>query len=155
MNAPHFSRTDHLMRWFLLYFILHTSVWAETGFGNGSHYNFQELQITLTHYEVARSQPVVFVHFQVKNPEREDKTCTWKDLITLIAADGSRISSNYDALVDLGNGPTRTTGPFTVRGRQRVKISVPFLVRAEDFPARLELPDGRQSAPFAPRRTHR
>lgn len=139
------------MRWFLWLLIFCSTVHANPRFDNGTSYLWEGFEVRLTHFELARKEPVVFVHFQVKNFSSEDKICHWKELVTLVEAGGDRLSSNYDALVDLGNGLTRTVGPFTVPARRRVKISVPFLLQRENLPAVLELPDGRRSAPLLPR----
>ena len=140
------------MRWFLLLTLyFSTTVHAVPTFGNGANFTHESLQVTLTHYEAAKRQPILFVHFEVKNPESEPKICAWKELVTLVRADGSRLTSNYDALVDLGTGATRTVGPFTLAARRKAKVAVPFLLAPDDLPANLELPDGRQS-PIIPAR---
>lgn len=143
------------MRRFLFLALCCTAVYAAPTFGNGAEFTLEELEVTLTHYEVAKNQPVIFAHFQVKNPTSEPKTCSWKDLVSLVRTDGSQFQSNYDALVDLGTGATRTVGPFTLPPRRKARVAVPFLLGDNDLPARLELADGRQSALIPARRKRR
>lgn len=130
----------------LLVFLLLTSfAIADEALKPGSQLITQGLELTLTHYEVARSQPVVFVHFEVRNSSTEPLTCDWRDLVYLIEADGNKRSSNYDALVDLGHGLTRTAGPFPLAAKRRAKLAVPFLLSDDSLPGVLELVDGRRS----------
>ena len=71
------------MRRYLLLALCCTAVYAAPNFGNGAVFTLEELEVTITHYEVAKNRPVIFAHFQVKNPTSEPKTCSWKDLVSL------------------------------------------------------------------------
>ncbi len=129
----------------LVFLFLTLFALAEETLKPGSRFTAQGLELTMTHYEVARNQPVVFVHFEVRNSSTEPLTCDWRDLVYLIEADGNKKSSNYDALVDLGHGLTRTAGPFPLAAKRRAKIAVPFLLSGDSLPGVLELVDGRRS----------
>ncbi len=99
----------------------------------------------MVNWEQPRGKNLIVVHFEVKNPTREEHRCDWRELIWLVHESGNRMSTNYDVLVDSGTGLTRASGPFLVPKRRRIKFSVPFFIAESDLPARLVLVDGRQS----------
>lgn len=111
--------------------------------------NVDGLEVLMRNWDLAKSRKILFVHFVIRNREKVDRRCDWKELAWLIRPDGRVQSSNYDALVDSGTGFTRATGPVLVpRGGRRIKISVPFLLNETDLPARIRLPNGSESPTF-------
>lgn len=119
---------------------------AEEGFGNNVSYPMEPFQVRMINWELTRGKKHLLVHFEVKNPTGEEHRCDWQQLIFLRRQDDSTMNSNYDALVDMGGGLTRTVGPFLMKKRSKVRVTVPFFLGQGDLPGRLELPDGRTSA---------
>lgn len=107
---------------------------------------FQQTRVEILNWELTRDKKWLLVHAKLTSLSSAPLRFPWRDLITLEGADGSSYSPNYDALVDRnGGGLTRTVGDFQIDPRDRVRISVPFIVSPEELPARLKLPDGRLS----------
>jgi hypothetical protein len=121
---------------------------AETEPGWVSHVSYQAgpLHVTLLNHEQPRGKPFLIVHFEVRNEGPEQTRCDWSGLVTLRRQDGTTMSPNYDALVDSGTGPTRTSGPFPIPRKRKARVSVLFVLGPQDLPGYLVLPDGRRSA---------
>lgn len=136
------------MRWlsFLFLLLLCADVQAEPGFVSQVPYQQGELQVRLLNYEVARNKPYLIVHYEVRNPSREELRCDWVSLISLQRPDGQTMRPNYDVMVDSGSGGARATGSFPVPRGGKARLAVLFVLSADDLPGHLVLPDGRKSA---------
>ena len=109
-------------------------------------FQHNELNVLMKNWDLARDKKTLFVHFEVRNPGATDLRCPWKELVSFVLKDGSFMRSNYDALVDVGTGFTRATGPVLIpRGGKKVQIAVPFLLSPNQFPGHIQLSDGRIS----------
>jgi hypothetical protein len=134
------------MRIWLLILLLAGWAQAEPEFASNARFDSGPLQVTLINYEVPRDKPYLIVHFEIRNPTDQDLRCDWLSLVALHRRDGSSMASNYDAMVDVGTGGTRATGPFLIPRRRKARCSLLFVLAPEDLPGRLVLPDGRHSA---------
>ncbi len=134
-----------LRRLLFLCLLLSAPLAADEGFRTNVTYELEPFQVRLINWELTRDKKHLIVHFEVHNPTAEEHRCDWKDLVALRRADDSVMSSNYDALVDMGGGLTRTVGPFLMQKRSKVRVTVPFFLGPGDLPGRLELPDGQTS----------
>lgn len=135
----------------LLLLLLGSVSLAEEPLGTRATFQVGPLELLMVNWEQPRGKNLIVVHFEAKNPSRDDHRCDWRELIWLVHENGNRMSTNYDVLVDSGTGLTRASGPFVVPKRRRVKFSVPFFIAETDLPARLVLVDGRQSEILSPR----
>ena len=109
-------------------------------------YNFEQFEVQILNWELTRDKKTLLLHAKIKNQGADSAYFSWKDMITYETDDGSRFSSNFDALVDRnGAGLTRTVGEFQMQRRERVRITMPFLLDSDDLPGRFVLPDGTKS----------
>ncbi len=136
------------MRWlsFLFLLLLCATVQAEPGFVSQVPYQQGELQVQLLNYEVPRNKPYLIVHYEIRNPTTQEHRCDWVSLISLQRPDGQTMSPNYDVMVDTGTGGARATGPFPLPKGGKARLSILFVLSADDLPGYLLLPDGRKSA---------
>lgn len=134
----------------LLFVLLTFPVLAEEGFRTNVLYHLEPFEVRLINWELTRDRAHLLVHFEVRNPTSEEHRCDWGELVFLRRQDGTGMASNYDALVDMGGGLTRTVGPFLMKKRSKVRVTVPFFLGEGDLPGRLELPDGKTSALISP-----
>lgn len=58
---------------------------------------------------------------------------------------GKSINTNYDAMVDMGNGMVRTSGPFSLAPGRKATVSVLFVLGPHDLPGRIVLANERKS----------
>lgn len=124
-------------------------LWAsEPGFSQHVRFTLGPLDVLMINYEVPRGKPYLIVHFEIRNPTRQEHRCDGRSLASLRRADGSVLDTSYDLLVDQGQGGTRAVGPFLVPPRGKVRASMMFLLGPDDLPGQLELPDGRRSLPI-------
>lgn len=122
-----------------------TSMAGASPFAHGVDFAYDELTVHFVNYEVPRSKPYLIAHFRVANLTKEEKVCDWRSLSCLRRADGEVLWPNYDALVDLGHGMTRTNGPFVMALGQKATIAVLFMLGPQDLPGKLVLADGQES----------
>lgn len=129
-------------------FLLFLGSWAgaEPGWVSQVRYEQGALQVLMINYEVPRDKPYLIVHYEIRNPSAEEQRCDWQSLVSLKRPDGETMSPNYDVMVDTGTGGARATGPFPIPKGGKARLSVLFVLSADDLPGHLLLPDGRESA---------
>lgn len=109
-------------------------------------YRFGEIEVRILNWELTRDRKTLLLHAKLQNQGSEAAYCRWKDMLVYETAEGESFGSNFDALVDRnGAGLTRTVGEFRLSRKERVRITMPFLLKEEDLPGRFVLPDGSRS----------
>lgn len=109
----------------------------------------QQVEVNVLNWELTRDKKWLLVHAKLRSKSDEALRFDWRSLLRVHTARGESYPPNYDALVDRnGAGLTRTIGPFLMERRDKIRISIPFLLGDDETPVRLELPDGRVSPPI-------
>lgn len=109
-------------------------------------FRHQGVEVRVLNWELTRDRKTILLHAKLRCESREPVYFDWRNLFTLRDSSGGSSGSVYDALVDRnGAGLTRTVNEFRLVYREKARITIPYLVETENYPFRLEMPDGRVS----------
>jgi hypothetical protein len=119
---------------------------SEDVWGTPSTHRIEQVEVYVINWELTRDRKTLLVHAKVRSQAKDELYFDWRALFTLRTSQGNNLRPNYDALVDRnGAGLTRTVGEFRLMPREKVRMTIPFLLGEDDLPGRLALPDGRLS----------